>query len=231
MNKKENLLKKILESELTLKLIYKVQDIYHNISDKLFIKYDLKNELKQGKIFTILITFLIFLFLIILTTFFVIMLNSLLGLNLIFNMIKYSLFIFKWGYTILKSKGKMIEKYLINLFPNNKIFKKTNEIEIKNIPNVEENIVKEIKELLSRIEKLDDKFSSDKKEIVFEIKRIVGVLNINDIGIKNDISNLEYQMNIVLKNENKEFNNINLLDDIVNIECDKEYEKKYIKTL
>ena len=52
---KKKFLDKLLESESLDKLIIKIQDIYHKIFEKLFIKYDLKNELKQGKIFTILI--------------------------------------------------------------------------------------------------------------------------------------------------------------------------------
>ena len=85
---KKKLFDKLQESDKIDKLILKVNNIYHNISDKLLIKYDLKNELKQGKLFTILIAILAFIFLIIITAFFVIMLNSLLGLNFIFSIIR-----------------------------------------------------------------------------------------------------------------------------------------------
>ena len=130
---KKKLFDKLQESDKIDKLILKVNNIYHNISDKLLIKYDLKNELKQGKLFTILIAILAFIFLIIITAFFVIMLNSLLGLNFIFSIIKYTLFVLKWSYTILKNKGNVINKYLVLLIPNNNKAKTKQKIPSKSI--------------------------------------------------------------------------------------------------
>ena len=69
VNEKNKMIDKLLESDRIDKIILKFQGIYHKISERLFIKFDLKNELKQGKIFTILITLLIFIYLIIITVF------------------------------------------------------------------------------------------------------------------------------------------------------------------
>ena len=164
---KKKLFDKLQESDKIDKLILKVNNIYHNISDKLLIKYDLKNELKQGKLFTILIAILAFIFLIIITAFFVIMLNSLLGLNFIFSIIKYTLFILKWSYTILKNKGNVIKKYLANLFPNSKLLNTTKEDEL--LIDYQNLILEEVDDLIEKVSNMNIDLKT-KKEILVKIK-------------------------------------------------------------
>lgn len=226
---KNKLIDKLLESKEIDKLIEKIQNLYQRISEQLFIKYDLKNELKQGKIFTILIAILIFLFLIVLTVFFIIMLNSLLGLNLIFSMLKYSIFIIKWVYTIIKNKGKVIQKYLGNLFPNSKILKEES-IQITNLLVTEKNIIKEIEELIRRIENIDDNYSNSKKEFIFEIQGVTGFLKVQNKDLKKELDSLEYKMKIILSKEELK-DQVILIDSESNMPLDSELDSEnvYIK--
>ena len=174
---KKKLFDKLQESDKIDKLILKVNNIYHNISDKLLIKYDLKNELKQGKLFTILIAILAFIFLIIITAFFVIMLNSLLGLNFIFSIIKYTLFVLKWSYTILKNKGNVIKKYLANLFPNSKLLNTTKEDKL--LIDYENLILEEVDELIEKVSNMNIDLKT-KKEILIKIKEKVNSLKLEE---------------------------------------------------
>ena len=178
---KKKLFDKLQESDKIDKLILKVNNIYHYISDKLLIKYDLKNELKQGKLFTILIAILAFIFLIIITAFFVIMLHSLLGLNFIFSIIKYTLFVLKWSYTILKNKGNVIKKYLANLFPNSKLLNVSKEEVILN--DYKNIILEEIDELIEKVSNMDIDLTT-KKEILIKIKEKVNGLKIEEESLK-----------------------------------------------
>ena len=75
-DKKTRLIDKILESQKMENIINKVTDFYHNTTEKIFNKYNLHDELKQGKIFMILVGFLAFLLLVVITLFFGITLNS-----------------------------------------------------------------------------------------------------------------------------------------------------------
>ena len=185
---------KLLQSKEIDKLINKIQDFYHNIAEKLFIKYDLKNELKQGKLFTIIMASLIFIYLVITTIFFVIMLNSLIGLNLIFSLVKYSLFFIKWGYTIIKNKGNVIQKYLANLFPNNKSLQPKEKV-IEELPPFEASIILEIENILTKLANIDlDKGSE--KEIILDLKSIVQDLKLEDQTFINEIKNLSFKQNI-----------------------------------
>ena len=174
-NEKEKLIDKLLKSEKIDKVIIKLQKLYNNISEKLFVKYDLKNELKQGKLFTILIAILAFIFLIIITAFFVIMLNSLLGLNFIFSILKYTLFILKWSYTILKNKGNVIKKYLANLFPNSKLLNTTKEDKL--LIDYQNLILEEVDDLIEKVFNMNIDLKT-KKEILIKIKEKVNNLKL-----------------------------------------------------
>ncbi len=195
-NSKITIFDKLSQSDLIDKLISKLQQLYHQITDKLFNRFDLKNELKQGKIYTIIMAAIIFLILILISTFFVIMLNSILGINLIFSMLKYSLFFIKWGYTILKSKGKLILKYLSNLFPNSKILKQSKNIKIENIPFFETTILNNIQELINKLESFDLDVNLE-KEIILKLKSILGMLRLEDETFLNEIKSLEYKQKII----------------------------------
>ena len=194
LDSNKSLIDKLLQSKEIDKLINKIQDIYHSIAEKLFIKYDLKNELKQGKLFTIIIASLIFIYLVITTIFFVIMLNSLIGINLIFSLVKYSLFFIKWGYTIIKNKGSVIQKYLANLFPNNKSLQPKEKV-IEELPPFEASIILEIENILTKLANIDlDKCSE--KEIILDLKSIVQDLKLEDQTFINEIKNLSFKQDI-----------------------------------
>ena len=194
LDSNKSLIDKLLQSKEIDKLINKIQDIYHSIAEKLFIKYDLKNELKQGKLFTIIIASLIFIYLVIITIFFVIMLNSLIGINLIFSLVKYSLFFIKWGYTIIKNKGSVIQKYLANLFPNNKSLQPKEKV-IEELPPFEASIILEIENILTKLDNIDlDKGSE--KEIILDLKSIVQDLKLEDQTFINEIKNLSFKQDI-----------------------------------
>ena len=194
LDSNKSLIDKLLQSKEIDKLINKIQDIYHSIAEKLFIKYDVKNELKQGKLFTIIIASLIFIYLVITTIFFVIMLNSLIGINLIFSLVKYSLFFIKWGYTIIKNKGSVIQKYLANLFPNNKSLQPKEKV-IEELPPFEASIILEIENILTKLSNIDlDKGSE--KEIILDLKSIVQDLKLEDQTFINEIKNLSFKQDI-----------------------------------
>lgn len=194
LDSNKSLIDKLLQSKEIDKLINKIQDIYHSIAEKLFIKYDLKNELKQGKLFTIIIASLIFIYLVITTIFFVIMLNSLIGINLMFSLVKYSLFFIKWGYTIIKNKASVIQKYLANLFPNNKSLQPKEKV-IEELPPFEASIILEIENILTKLDNIDlDKGSE--KEIILDLKSIVQDLKLEDQTFINEIKNLSFKQDI-----------------------------------
>ena len=221
LDSNKSLIDKLLQSKEIDKLINKIQDIYHNIAEKLFIKYDLKNELKQGKLFTIIIASLIFIYLVITTIFFVIMLNSLIGLNLIFSLVKYSLFFAKWGYTIIKNKGSVIQKYLANLFPNNKSLQ-PKETKRVNLPPFETIIIMEIESILNSL----NSFNFDtltEKEIILDLQSIVKDLKLEDTSFINEIKNIEFKQDIC--------NRLNIILVKLNDIKEKENnEKKLIQT-
>ena len=122
------------------------------------------------------------------------MLNSLIGLNLIFSLVKYSLFFIKWGYTIIKNKGSVIQKYLANLFPNNKSLQPKENV-MEGLPPFEASILLEIENILTKLDNLDlDKDSE--KEIVIALKSIVKDLKLEDQTFINEIKNLEFKRDI-----------------------------------
>ena len=186
-------LNKILESPKIELIISKVQNLYHKISDKLIVKYNLEDELKQGKIFTILIALITFVLLIILTVFFIVTLNSIIGIGLVFSFFRQIVFCLKWGYTIIKNKGKIIKKYLSNLFPNSKVFQEEKIREC--IPLYEEQILYQIEDFLDLLNKsnLDIKVE---KEITLKLKKIVNMLNLNNTCFNEEIHSIEYKKEI-----------------------------------
>jgi len=184
---------KILESEKIDSVITKIQNIYHLIANKLVVKYNLEDELKQGKIFTILVALLAFILLIILTVFFTVTLNSIIGIGLLFSVFRQIVFCIKWGYTIIKNKGKTIKKYLSNLFPNSKILK--DEKVRKKIPIYEENILYQVEDFIELLNKSDIELEVE-KEITFKLKSIVNMLNLNDLEFKDELHTLEYKQDI-----------------------------------
>ena len=161
---------KILESDKIDIIINKIQDIYHKISSKLILKYNLEDELKQGKIYTILIALITFILLIIISVFFTVALNSIIGIGLIFTFFRNVIFCISWGYTIIKNKGKTIKKYLSNLFPNSKILKEDKVR--KKIPLYEENILYQIEDFIEDINKNNIDINIQ-KEIYIKLKEII----------------------------------------------------------
>ena len=184
---------KILESDKVDKVITKIQNIYRQITGKLIVKYNLEDELKQGKIFTILIALLTFILLIILTVFFTITLNSIIGIGLIFSVFRQIVFCIKWGYTIIKNKGKTIKKYLSNLFPNSKVLQ--DEKTRKKIPLYEENILYQIEDFLDILDKSNIDLQIE-KEITIKLKNIVNMLNLNKLDFKEELHSLKYKQKI-----------------------------------
>lgn len=77
----KKLIDKILSSNKVEKIIEKLYNKYTKIIKKLLTRYNLKNDLKQGKIYTIIVLIIILLLVIVLFTFFSIALNSLIGLK------------------------------------------------------------------------------------------------------------------------------------------------------
>lgn len=202
-------LNKLLQSEKLDLIITKVQEIYQNISNKLILKYNLEDELKQGKIFTILIAMIAFILLIIVTVFSVVTLNSIIGIGLIFSFFRQIVFCIKWGYTIIKNKGKIIKKYLSNLFPNSKILQE--EKARKNIPLYEEQILYQIEDFIDELNKNSINLEIE-KEITIELKKIVEELNLASFSFEEDYKSLEYKRNI----QNRLTNLYNLYQDNIN---------------
>ena len=187
---------KILESDKIDKVITKIQNLYHKIADKLIIKYNLEDELKQGKIFTILIAIIAFILLIIISVFFTVTLNSIIGIGLLFSVFRQIVFCIRWGYTIIKNKGKTIKKYLSNLFPNSKMLKE--EKIRKKIPLYEENILYQIEDFIEVVNKTNLDLEVE-KEITIKLKEIVNMLNLNNLGFNEEIHNFEYKKEIASK--------------------------------
>ena len=181
---------KILQSDKIDLVITKVQNLYHKIANKLVIKYNLEDEIKQGKIFTILIALLVFILLIVLTVFFTLTLNSIIGIGLIFSVFRQIVFCLKWGYTIINNKGKTIKKYLFNLFPNSKILKE--EKVRKKIPIYEESILYQIEDLIDLLNKENIDLEVQ-KEIAVKLKSVVNMLNLNELDFKDEIYKLEHK--------------------------------------
>lgn len=231
-------LSRILQSEKIDLIITKIQNIYHKITDKLIIKYNLEDELKQGKIFTILVALIMFILLIVLTVFFAVTLNSIIGVGLIFSFFRQIVFCLKWGYTIIKNKGKIIKKYLSNLFPNSNILKE--EKVRKSIPLYEEQILYQIEDFLDLLNKANLDLEIE-KEITIKLKDVVNILNINNIGFnkeiysldtKKEIANILSEVNMLYQNNINRNNQIMEFQELKNdvLEQIKEVDNKvYVK--
>ena len=111
-----------------------------------------------------------------------------------FSLVKYSLFFAKWGYTIIKNKGSVIQKYLTNLFPNNKSLQPKEKV-IEELPPFEASIILEIENILTKLANIDlDKGSE--KEIILDLKSIVQDLKLEDQTFINEIKNLSFKQDI-----------------------------------
>ena len=191
--KKNRKLSKVLESDKIDSIIEKTQNLYHKITNKLIVKYNLEDELKQGKIFTILIALITFIMLIILSTFFAITLNSIIGIGLIFSFIRQIVFCLNLGYTIIKNKGSIIKRYLSNLFPNSRVLKE--EKDRRNIPLYEEAILYQIEDFIEELNKSNIDLEIE-KDITLRLKSIVESLNIKSLDFKDEIKSLEEKQRI-----------------------------------
>ena len=186
-------LNKILESNKIDNIITKVQNFYSNISSKLIIKYNLKDELKQGKIYTIIIAILAFIMLVVISLCSIITVNSILGIALLFSFIRQIIFCITFGYSIIKNKGKMIKKYLSNLFPNSKILKEKKER--KKIPLYEEQILYQIEDFIEELNKNKIDINIE-KQITIKLKNIIEELKMPVFDFESDYYSLEYKENI-----------------------------------
>ena len=194
-NKKQTLLDKIFESKKIDTFIRKIQNIYNKIYQELFIKLDLKNDLKQGKLFTILVAIIS---LITLTVILFFLMNSLLGLNLIFTLFKYSLFSLNWLYKIIKNKGILIKKYLSNLFPQSELLKSHEENKFQTNSNFTNLIFNEVNILVKRINKMNLDLEEE-KELVMKLKEIVLMLQNEDGTFEQEIKLLNTKQEIAMR--------------------------------
>lgn len=113
MNRKEKKEKYSFHEFNLFTTIDKIQLMYKKLYDEIYNRFNLKDDINQGKIFTIILVFLLILVGII--TIFLIF-NSLIGINLIFSLFKYTFIFLKEVYKIIKTKGSLILKYLHTKF-------------------------------------------------------------------------------------------------------------------
>ena len=209
-NKKHTLLDKIFESKKIDTFIRKIQNIYNKIYQELFIKLDLKNDIKQGKLFTILVAIIS---LITLTVILFFLMNSLLGLNLIFTLFKYSLFSLNWLYKIIKNKGILIKKYLSNLFPKSELLKSREETKFQTNSNFTNLIFNEVNNLVKRINHMNLDLEEE-KELVMKLKEIVLMLQTEDGTFEQEIKFLDTKQEIAKRlNEVEYFLNNKEMED------------------
>lgn len=213
----KKLIDKILSSNKVEKIIEKLYNKYTKIIKKLLTRYNLKNDLKQGKIYTIIVLIIILLLVIVLFTFFSIALNSLIGLNFILTIFKSILFLLKCSYLIFKNKKDLIIKYINNLLSKEKV--KIKELKLDNIPTFEYSILVDIENTILKINTLNIE-SKQKEELLNELKNITLLLKINDNNFQDEITNLKYKQDIckqltnvlyeIKEIENKSIQRINL---------------------
>ena len=213
----KKLIDKILSSNKVEKIIEKLYNKYTKIIKKLLTRYNLKNDLKQGKIYTIIVLIIILLLVIVLFTFFSIALNSLIGLNFILTIFKSILFLLKCSYLIFKNKKDLIIKYINNLLCKEKV--KIKELKLDNIPTFEYSILVDIENTILKINTLNIE-SKQKEELLNELKNITLLLKINDNNFQDEITNLKYKQDIckqltnvlyeIKEIENKSIQRINL---------------------
>lgn len=213
----KKLVDKILSSNKVEKIIEKLYNKYTKIIKKLLTRYNLKNDLKQGKIYTIIVLIIILLLVIILFTFFSIALNSLIGLNFILTIFKSVLFLLKCSYLIFKNKKDLIIKYINNLLSKDKV--KIKELKLDNIPTFEYSILVDIENTILKINTLNIE-GKKKEELLNELKNITLLLKINDNTFHDEITNLKYKQDVckqltnvlykIKEIENKSIQRINL---------------------
>ena len=213
----KKLVDKILSSNKVEKIIEKLYNKFSKIIKKLLTRYNLKNDLKQGKIYTIIVLIIILLLVIILFTFFSIALNSLIGLNFILTIFKSVLFLLKCSYLIFKNKKDLIIKYINNLLSKDKV--KIKELKLDNIPTFEYSILVDIENTILKINTLNIE-GKPKEELLNELKNITLLLKINDNTFHDEITNLKYKQDIckqltnvlykIKEIENKSIQRINL---------------------
>lgn len=218
----KKLIDKILSSNRVEKIIEKLYNKYTKIIKKLLTRYNLKNDLKQGKIYTIIVLIIILLLVIVLFTFFSIALNSLIGLNFILTIFKSILFLLKCSYLILKNKKDLIIKYINNLLSKEKV--KIKELKLDNIPTFEYSILVDIENTILKINTLNIE-SKQKEELLNELKNITLLLKINDNTFQDEITNLKYKQDICKQLANvlykiKEIENKSI--QIINLDVSKE---------
>ncbi len=213
----KKLIDKILSSNKVEKIIEKLYNKYTKIIKKLLTRYNLKNDLKQGKIYTIIVLIIILLLVIVLFTFFSIALNSLIGLNFILTIFKSILFLLKCSYLIIKNKKDLIIKYINNILSKEKV--KIKELKLDNIPPFEYTILVDIENTILKINTLNID-NKEKEELLNELKNITLLLKINDNTFQDEITNLKYKQDIckqltnvlykIKEIENKSIQRINL---------------------
>ena len=213
----KKLIDKILSSNKVEKIIEKLYNKYTKIIKKLLTRYNLKNDLKQGKIYTIIVLIIILLLIIVLFTFFSIALNSLIGLNFILTIFKSILFLLKCSYLIFKNKKDLIIKYINNLLSKEKV--KIKELKLDNILTFEYSILVDIENTILKINTLNIE-GKQKEELLNELKNITLLLKINDNTFQDEITNLKYKQDIckrlanvlckIKEIENKSIQRINL---------------------
>ena len=169
------LIEKILKSRRIESLAKKIHQEYDKVLKKFFIKYDLQNELKQGKIFTIILVALSF---ILISGVIFLLISSLLGLNLIVTifqlLLKYIIIYIRWLYTITKTKGNVIKKYVKTLQNNS-----SEELEIeKNVTNNQNlELINELMNIISQVPSL-----SLKRELIVYLKYLCDLLLTGEIN-------------------------------------------------
>ncbi len=234
--KKPKLIDKILESNKLEKVILKILDLSSSIKQTIVTKLKLDNEEKEGKLFIILFALII---LIMLSVIRLLLLTPLFGINLIFNLVKYSLFFVVWLHRIIKNKGHEIKIYLRHKFPNVTMFEEKDEFHTNN--NFSSIIFKEIERLIQKMESIKltkeetAKIALRLKEIVLLVRKEDGTLEqeLYTLNIKQTIasslSDIDYLLEECKKREKDNFYNSrnNLLENLDNVieEVSKTYRK------
>lgn len=174
------------------------------------------------------------------------MINSILSLNLIFYLFKYSFFSLSLLYKIIKNKGLVIKKYLSKLFPQSEILKE-NQNEFQVSSNFSNLIFREVNNLIKRIDKMNLTLDEE-KDLALKLKEIVLLVQEEDGTIEHELDLLEVKKKITSKlsqieyflnnkeikeKQQKEFSDtrdllVENLDDIIEKDV-KSYQKRLVK--
>ena len=221
--KKPKLIDKILESNKTEIIINRIRDLSSSIKNLIVKKLNLNTE-KEGKLFIILFAIILFVMISIIT---LILLTPLVGIHIIFSIVKYSVVIL---YKIIKNKGFEIKKYLKHKFPNSNVFKETRKYKTNN--NFSNIIFKEVEKLIQKMDKLNLS-SQEKAQISIRLKEIILLVKEEDgtieqelytLNIKRQIasmlSDIEYLLQEYQVRNNNEFYNtknqlLETLDEVI----------------